>query len=296
MTIDNYPRLCGGTFFTLVLQDLRQRMNAREHYDGDCDGLTDPEVLVGLIRVINPSYSDPGKEKLKGIANNYKQGGNSKSIYFPFHDEQVLSAFDASVRHDYQTVLKRMVEFVNNFLDVDEIVHKDLNLVRALIDLIIQDKSTEHEEFYIGRNGEKKKRSELGGLQKVCFPSFLLGVWHFVVMNRKDNTVGKATYNKWCPPTGGGPREYTGDMGKNLLLPNSVYHISYASEHSDEPCDENPIEPDIIELSPESEGETTSSAGTQAVYNDHPIFISQQGDGNTVIPNYGTINLTIGKH
>ena len=52
MTINEYPRLCGGTFFTLVLQALRQRMNAREHYDGDSDGLSDPEVLVGLIRVI----------------------------------------------------------------------------------------------------------------------------------------------------------------------------------------------------------------------------------------------------
>lgn len=292
MAIDNYPRLCGGTFFTLVLQALRQRMNAREHYDGDCDGLTDPEVLVGLIRVINPSYSDPGKEKLKGIANNYKQGGNSKSIYFPFHDEQVLSAFDASVRHDYQTALKRMVEFVNGFLDLDEVVHKDLNLVRALIDLIIQDKSTEHEEFYIGWNGEKKKRSELGGLQEVCFPSFLLGVWHFIVINRKDNSVGKATYDKWCPKTGGGPREYTGDMGKNLLLPHRVYHIPLENAHGDE----DSIEPDIIEPLPESKDEQTSSAEAQAVYNDHPIFISQHGDGNTVIPNYGTINLTIGKH
>lgn len=56
MTINEYPRLCGGTFFTLVLQALRQRMNAREHYDGDSDGLSDPEVLVGLIKVINPAY------------------------------------------------------------------------------------------------------------------------------------------------------------------------------------------------------------------------------------------------
>ena len=70
MTINEYPRLCGGTFFTLVLQALRQRMKAREHYSGDSDGLSDPEVLVGLIKVINPDYADPGKENLKGTANN----------------------------------------------------------------------------------------------------------------------------------------------------------------------------------------------------------------------------------
>ena len=70
VTINEYPRLCGGTFFTLVLQALRQRMKAREHYSGDSDGLSDPEVLVGLIKVINPDYTDPGKENLKGTANN----------------------------------------------------------------------------------------------------------------------------------------------------------------------------------------------------------------------------------
>ena len=51
MTNNDYPRLCGGTFFILVLQALRQRMKAREHYKGESDGLKDPNVLVGLIKV-----------------------------------------------------------------------------------------------------------------------------------------------------------------------------------------------------------------------------------------------------
>jgi hypothetical protein len=28
------PRLCGGTFFVLVLQALKQRVKARQHYKG----------------------------------------------------------------------------------------------------------------------------------------------------------------------------------------------------------------------------------------------------------------------
>lgn len=179
MIIKEYPRLCGGTFFTLVLQALRQRMNAREHYDGDSDGLSDPEVLVGLIQVINPDYNDPGKEKLKTIANNYKRCETSTSTYFPFGDDQVIGAFNTTVRTDYQTPLNRMIEFVNGFLDLSEPVHKDANLVRALVDLIQQDQSIKAcEEFYIGQNGEKKKKAAFGGLHDVCLPSFLLGVWH----------------------------------------------------------------------------------------------------------------------
>ena len=81
MTIHDYPRLCGGTFFTLVLQDLRQRMKAREHYKGDRDGLTDPEVLMGLIKVINPDYQEIDRNLLKTKANDYKTCKTSTGTY-----------------------------------------------------------------------------------------------------------------------------------------------------------------------------------------------------------------------
>ncbi len=48
MSNNDYPRLCGGTFLTLVLQALKQRVKARKHYNGERDGLSDPEVLTGL--------------------------------------------------------------------------------------------------------------------------------------------------------------------------------------------------------------------------------------------------------
>lgn len=195
MSIDDYPRLCGGTFFTLVLQALRQRMKAREHYAGDSDGLSDSEVMVGLIKVINLDYVDPGKGKLKTIVNNYKKCETSTSAYLPFGDDQVVAAFDDMVRTDYQTALNGMIGFVNDFLDMSEAVHKDVNLVRALIDLIQQDQSIKaNDEFYTEPNGEKKKKAALGDLKKVCLPAFLLGIWHYIVINRKDNSIGQKTY------------------------------------------------------------------------------------------------------
>lgn len=231
MDSNEYPRLCGGTFFTLILQALRQRMNAREHYSGDSDGLSDPEVLVGLLRVINSAYEDPGKEKLKTIANNYKRCDTSTSTYLPFGDDQVINAFDKTVRTDYQLALNRMIEFANKFLDIGEPVHKDVSLVRALIDLIQQDQSiNEDDEFYIEPNGQIKKKTAFGGLKEVCLPSFLLGVWHYVVVNRKDNSVGKETYDVWCPSTGGGQRKYTAHMGEGILGDLTTYCVDAAEK------------------------------------------------------------------
>ena len=269
MTINEYPRLCGGTFFTLVLQALRQRMNAREHYDGDSDGLSDPEVLVGLIRVINPAYTNPGKEKLKTIANNFKQGGNSRSVYFPFHDDQVINAFDQTVRVNYQTALNGMIGFVNDFLDMSEPVHKDVNLVRAVVDLIQQDQTIEAtDEFYVGPNGEKKKKAALGDLKEVCLPSFLLGVWHYVVVNRKDNNIGKKTYEIWCPSAGGGQRKYTAHMGEGILDSLTTYTVDTKETITAEVVDE-PIEDDASEAA----GQDTPPV-TQQMVNNNPTFFN----------------------
>lgn len=274
MTINEYPRLCGGTFFTLVLQALRQRMNAREHYDGDSDGLSDPEVLVGLIKVINPAYSDPGKEKLKTIANNYKQGGNSHSAYFPFHDDQVINTFDQTVRTDYQAALNGMIRFVNQFLDLSEPVHKDVNLVRALVDLIQQDQSIDAEtDFYIGQNGEKKKKAALGDLKEVCLPSFLLGVWHYVVVNRQDNSIGKKTYDVWCPSAGGGQRKYTAHMGEGIL---DDLTINYADIVEKAETDAEPVETIIIDDVPEQPVQ-------QTVNNPFVFNFNQYGNNGTQI-------------
>ena len=93
-----------------------------------------------------------------------------------------------------------------------------------MIDLIQQDTSINgDEEFYILEDGRKIKKAALGDLTNVCLPAFLLGVWHYVVVNRKDNKVGKDTYNLWCPPAGGGPRNYSGNMGKTLVQEITVY-------------------------------------------------------------------------
>lgn len=274
MATNEYPRLCGGTFFTLILQALRQRMKAREHYSGDSDGLSDPEVLVGLIKVINPDYTDPGKENLKGTANNYKACKISNSTYLPFDDEQVISAFDSKVKTAYQSVLNRMIGFVNDFLDMSETVHKDVNLVRAIVDLIQQDQTIKAgDEFFIEQNGEKKKKAALGDLKEVCLPSFLLGVWHYIVVNRKDNGIGKATYDVWCPSAGGGQRKYIAHMGKGIL---ESLTISYADIVEKAEMDAEPVETVIIE--------GTSDQQVQQTVNNPFVFnFNQYGNNGTQI-------------
>ena len=128
------------------------------------------------------------------------------------------------VKNEYHDALGAMARFAALFLETGTKVQKDVRLVKALIDLIQQDDSIQpDDEFYIDENGGKIKKTALGGLQKICLPAFLLGVWHYVVINRKDNSVGRDTYDEWCPEKGRAARTYSGGMGKNIATKIDVY-------------------------------------------------------------------------
>lgn len=288
MTNSSYPHLCGGTFFVFVLQALCQRMKAREHYKGESDGLKDSNVLIGLIKVINPDYIVPVGDALKTKTNDFKSCRLSKGEYLPFGKTAEVEEFDNRVRSDYRSALRAMAVFVEQFLETDTSAKKDVRLVKALMELIQRDISiAADEEFYISEDGRKIKKAALGGLTDICLPAFLLGVWHYVVVNRKDNKAGQDTYNAWCPPAGGGPREYTGDMGRAITRSINVYCMDIHDCVDEEAVGE--------EQNTQAWEGSSPTPPPAPVYNNHPIFIQQNGDGNMVMPNYGTINITFGK-
>jgi hypothetical protein len=293
VTADENSRLCGGTFFVLVLQALKQRVKARQHYKGERDGLSDPEVLIGLIKVINPDYQEPKEGALKGKTNDFKSCKTSTGYYLPFGNTPEIETFDKRVQNEYPNALMAMLKFISEFLETGTSVKKDVRLVKALIDLIQQDDSINpNDEFFVCEDGGKIKKAALGGLQKVCFPAFLLGVWHYVVVYRKDNTVGKNTYDGWCPENGGASRTYLGNMGRRITAHMSVYMPSLSGP-DEQVRDNSDEEPRSAGFATEEQKSETPPPSQQVINN--PLFIQQNGGGNAVIPNYGTLNLTIGK-
>ena len=286
MTNIEYPRLCGGTFMTLVIQALLQRKKAREHYKGESDKLNDPDVLVGLITVINPDYEDPGKAVLKTKANDYKSCKLSKGQYLPFGDKLAIDVFDQRVRDNYLAARNDMCIFVDSFIETGTKLQKDVRLVKALIDLIEQDESIDDsEEFLVGENGDAVRKDQLRTLKRVCLPSFLLGIWHFIVINRKNNKVGQLTYDTWCPENGGGTREYEGTMGDGISIEFDVYTLEPEDESED-----TEQEAEVVEDQPERNNQDnqndhreTSGTGPNLQQINNPFTFIQNGDNNTQI-------------
>ena len=98
-------RLCGGTFFTLLLEARKPLMSANGHYAGKKDGLTEYETLIGLARIIDSGIPEPIPTEIKtiqGNASEFKKCINSGGGYFPYSKRDAMSAFDAKIKNNYK--------------------------------------------------------------------------------------------------------------------------------------------------------------------------------------------------
>lgn len=133
---------------------------------------------------------------------------------FSFLSATYTGLFNERVKNDYQKSLENMRTFMNNFLNTDanEIY---IQFINSLLDLIEIDKTIDANDlFYVLPDGNPIVKSDFcnfsNGSFDVCFPAFLLGIWHFIISKREDNSVGSATIVRWS----GNPLKnwFRGDM------------------------------------------------------------------------------------
>lgn len=212
------PRLCGGTFFTLLLQSIKQRTKARQRIAGERDGLSETDLLIGLIRVAYPEYKAINDSSFKTNTSDYKKCKISTSSYLPFDWPASIESFDKEVTTDYQTPLYAMSRFVNNFIEVGTSAGKDVRLIKALLELVRDDKTMDHQQLYCCESGQPITKSELMTFPEICLPALLLGIWHFIFVNRKDNTIGAATFDAWhkVPSVKRAKRNFIGLTGMSI--------------------------------------------------------------------------------
>lgn len=286
MTNTGIPRLCGGTVFTLILEARQQRYGVREHFAGDSDGLSEMDTLIGLAQVMVPDLKRPAKTREDTVQGNTTEFKICKTAggkgYYPFSNRQSKKAFDDRVKGYYAEALKAMCDFVKNFIWVKGSDKQDVNLVKALLDLIERDDSINNSQvFYIMPDGKpvtKQRIDQIDG-EDVCLESFLLGVWHYAIMRREGNTIGKTTMNEWCPSKGGAPREYEGHMGENLSRNIRLTYLGDV-EVPDQDEEIEHIEAEVVEGTKDPEPEPQPQTVNQSVNNPVVINITMNQSGN----------------
>ena len=243
MNYPAHPVLCGGTFLTQLLQSKKRTASHRERIQGKTDSFKEPDVLFGLVQIVNPDYILPAGDTFKTYTSNYKNCAKNTPNDLKFDNEQVISAFLKRLSSDYATELNKMTGFVRQFIDVGTTAQKDVLLAKRLIELIRDDESIPKTvTFIVSKNSTAVTKADLiNSTDEIYLPAFLLDLWKFIVTERKNNALGGRTIANWKHPTAQG--RYIGIDGSTVTRDIKVkcgkyiepaVHVNYAGEPAPE--------------------------------------------------------------
>ena len=183
-------RLCGGTFFDLLLQANDRCLASQDVRFRDFLGVIDPQVLTDVSK--GEAY-----DKLHTYASKFR---NCKKVpvrgkYIRLGNDKVCSMFLDELKRDAKAPMQRVEAFAKEYLPEAA----QAWLVRCLLELIEEDPTIrEDEEFFIRPGFQAVKKGDfLKEDAKIHFYDFLLGIWFYVYRNGGDNTVGAETIARW---------------------------------------------------------------------------------------------------
>ncbi len=293
-------RLCGGTFFVLLSNARKPMLSKAKNYRGEKSGITETDLLLSLARIVIPDIQNPMSTEMKTLRDgtrDFKSCENWGGGFYRFGDKSVKKSFDERVKHNYTECLNAMSELVDKYIDARTSTKKDEYLVKALVEVIIEDEEILPEQLlYIQPNGRPIEKKQLSGVSEICLQSFLLGIWHFVLTVVDNNIIGKDTYNAWCPPhknNKGSKREYVAAIGENSSMNLHLSYFEKAHLYNESSEDANETEDTSEQIETEIVDETKNDdVTTQCIDNSVMVNI---GNGLQIKENHGTLNIVLGK-
>ena len=191
--------LCGGTLTTLLL---RARKTQGENKPKEM--FSEPETFAALVEAIAGFKWSPEMRTLQGMTSNYRNCSASVSS-IPLEDASIAAQYDTAVQYDFSTINKRMEDFVTDHLDP----FRASIFVKSVIELIRDDSSIPLGQFFFMNGSDRPTTKHQLEVQcEVAIAPFLVGIWHFILMNRRGkNALGLSTLNKWGPKVKSRPRD-----------------------------------------------------------------------------------------
>lgn len=243
----NVPRLCGGTFFLQILRMKKPSTRTKdEGKKGIKDEVNNQRVLEALIRFFKPQFKpDSVGDTFVGNVSEYRACKVNSGTNLPFDDDHSIEKFDALVKSNYQQVAKQMSKFVDRFVDSES--DKVYSVIRALLQTVKDDATiADSDVFFMGRPICK---AELVQETTIKLDAFLLGLWHFIVMNRKNNLDGRATFEAWNKQAGTGKSwKYISRIGEDYPVKITIQRLSGETyEEAGSPYEEEVLEEDTEE-------------------------------------------------
>lgn len=218
MDNQNKMRLCGGTFLVLLFEAKGQRRVSRAGNGRPSDKKSNPEIFGSLVKFANPDFVMPEGRTFGTFTSDYKLCRKSDSPAAMLTDSTIVHNFDQRMRTDYYTNARYFYRILENSISWGV---KGQWLVAALLDLIKADATiSDDAEFYVRIYGETVTKKELKNIKCICTPSFVLGVWHYIITHISDNAVGLPTIGEFLESNTEhrAERKFISDIGQKTAL------------------------------------------------------------------------------
>lgn len=217
MSCQNKMRLCGGTFLVLLLESKGQRRNSRMREGRSSDGKSNPEIFSYLVRMVNPDFQMPMGRSFNTFTSDYKLCRSSDNPTACLTDDIIIQKFDNLIKTKYHENLGIFFGYLEKAIALES---KGPWLVAALIDLIEADSTIPDDAlFYVHPYGHAVKKTDLKNIECICISSFILGVWHYIITQVQDNTVGASTIDVLLEKSVGSrvERKFVSTIGKQTV-------------------------------------------------------------------------------
>ena len=290
MANEEKDRLCAGTFFTLLAHARYEQPTHAERYAGVFGDISEPDLLYAPGRVVTPDLPKPMRSEMRTLKDNafdLKSCQNFGGRFCGFNSVSTRAAFSERIKTEYCVPLRAMCELVDHFIETETSTKKDEYLVKALVDVIEQDRINDEQIFYVCEDGSSMTKAEICKAEKICLQPFLLGVWHYA-LTIVDNKDGASTYDRWCPSQYGAQREYIAAIGERSKRRITLTYCDRPTPEDFEEEEKNCTESDSTAETPFVDAEVvepTERAQTIQQTVERPIIFNftQNGNGNTQI-------------
>ncbi len=190
------PRLCGGTFLTLLSQVRQELPYQRIRFADQEYTASDKCVLLALLRMMNPEHEVNNPETVNGLYSKFKLCVRTYNKEVPLKEARYSAAYHRRFTCRDPELYASMSAFIDAFLRTNEKEQMDW-LGNALMETIALDPYTDRNPFWPTVAGGFVSKTALLTETVISLPLLLAAVWDYCATYVEDNTVGQETVLGW---------------------------------------------------------------------------------------------------
>lgn len=191
--------LCGGVFFTMLVEASKERISKRDGRKGKKGDVKDEYIMHDLVDLGAEGFASFDQEKFSDSVSKYKNCGSNYGDSMPFHNGDYKDYVYDAITEGKSRSLYLMNELIKKYLvrgKMDGTEPTALMVRKVMYVIRHADNVEPNDEFYADKNCSLIKQRDLIKTGAVDIAPFLLGVWNYILQNCPDNKSGKDTLKK----------------------------------------------------------------------------------------------------